>query len=184
MAAHPPSDAVLALLTEAIASAPSRCAYAEARHVATDTEAVLVRNGRVEEVDSDAVAGIGVRVRVGDGWGFAATREETAAGVERALARALAIAESQPTAPAGPLAHVEPARGHWQCPYEVDPLGGLPRRQARAAVRRRGRAARRRPAHRPQRRRVRKPAGPHDVRIDGRRRLHAAACRMQRGDRA
>jgi TldD protein len=122
MAEHPPSDGVLTLLTEAIARVPSRCAYAEARHVATDTEGVLVRNGRVEEVDSNAVAGIGVRVRVGGGWGFAATREETAAGIERALARALAIAESQPTAPAGPLAHVEPARGHWQCRYEVDPL--------------------------------------------------------------
>ena len=40
-----------------------------------------MRNGRVEEVDSDSVAGIGVRVRVGGGWGFAATREETRAGV-------------------------------------------------------------------------------------------------------
>ena len=118
----PTSDTVLQLLTDAISTAPSRCSYAEARHVATDSEAVLVRNGRVEEVDSDAVAGIGVRVRVGGGWGFAATREETRAGVERALARALAIAESQPTAPAGALAPVAPARGHWSCSFEQDPV--------------------------------------------------------------
>ncbi|MEY2515487.1 MAG: TldD protein, partial [bacterium] len=120
----PPKGAsgVLHLLTEAIAAAPSRCSYAEARHVATDSEDVLVRNGRVDHVDSDSVAGIGVRVRAGGGWGFAATREETAAAVEDALARALAIAESQPAAPAGPLTAVEPARGHWGCGSEHDPL--------------------------------------------------------------
>jgi TldD protein len=122
MADHAPSDGILHLLTEAIAAAPSRCSYAEARHVATDSEDVLVRNGRVDHVDSDSVAGIGVRVRAGGGWGFAATRELTAGAVEQALARALAIAESQPTAPAGPLAPVQPARGHWSCAYERDPL--------------------------------------------------------------
>jgi TldD protein len=125
MPAHASSNGaagILDLLTEALAAAPSRCSYGEARHVATDTEGVLVRNGRVAQVDSDMVAGIGVRVRVGGGWGFAATREDTSAGVQHALARALAIAESQPTAPAGPLAPVEPARGHWSCGYEQDPL--------------------------------------------------------------
>jgi len=116
------AEPILHLLTEAIAAAPSRCSYAEARHVATDADDVLVRNGRVDHVDSDSVAGVGVRVRVGGGWGFAATREETPAAVQAALARALAIAESQPTAPAGALAPVEPARGHWSCGYELDPL--------------------------------------------------------------
>ena len=41
---------------------------------------------------------------------------------KRALARALAIAESQPPAPAGPLAAVDPARGHWSCAHEIDPF--------------------------------------------------------------
>lgn len=118
---HDPSG-VLALLTEAIAAAPSRCSYAEARHVATASEGVLVRDGRVAQVDTDVVAGIGVRVRVGGGWGFAATREETASGIRDALARALAIAESQPVAPAGPLTPVTPAIGHWSCDFERDPL--------------------------------------------------------------
>ena len=117
-----PDSGILDLLTGALASAPSRASYAEARHVATDSEDVLVRNGRVAEIDNDSVAGIGVRVRVGGGWGFAATREETAAGVQDALARALAIAESQPAAPAGALAAVEPARGHWSCAFERDPF--------------------------------------------------------------
>jgi TldD protein len=113
---------VLDVLTELVARAPQRCAYAEARHVVTDSEGVLVRNGHVEQVEREASGGIGVRVRVGGGWGFAATREATLAAAEGALARALAIAESQPTAPAAPLAPVQPARGHWCCDSELDPF--------------------------------------------------------------
>jgi TldD protein len=119
---EPSPSGVLHLLTEALARAPKRCAYADARHVATDTEALLVRNGRVGQIESDAVAGVGVRVRVGGGWGFAATREETAAGVDDALARALAIAESQPAAPAGRLAPTVAASGHWSSGCRRDPF--------------------------------------------------------------
>lgn len=117
-----PSSGVLDLLTEAIASAPARCSYVEARHVATDTESQLVRNGHVGQVETDTVAGIGVRVRVGGGWGFAATREETAAGVEAALLQALAIAESQPATRGIALAAVDPARGHWAGVCAIDPF--------------------------------------------------------------
>ena len=113
---------MLDLLTSVLAHAPARCSYAEARHVATDEQALLVRNGAVDHVDSVSADGVGVRVRAGGGWGFAATREATRAGVQHALARALAIAESQPAAPAGPLAPADPARGHWACSYGRDPL--------------------------------------------------------------
>jgi TldD protein len=113
---------MLDLLTDLVARAPRRCAYADARHVMTDREHVLVRDGHAERVDGEAAGGIGVRVRAGGGWGFAATRDATLAGAERALARALAIAESQPAAPAGPLAPVEPARGHWSCDHVTDPF--------------------------------------------------------------
>jgi TldD protein len=113
---------MLDLLTEVLASAPARCSYAEARHVATDEEDLLVRNGRVDHVDSTSADGVGVRVRAGGGWGFAATREATRAGAQNALARALAIAESQPAAPAGPLVPVAPAHGHWSCDHERDPF--------------------------------------------------------------
>ena len=113
---------LLDLLTEVIAAAPSRCSYVDARHVVTDTEGVLVRNGRVAQIDSDTAGGVGVRVRVGGGWGFAATTDETSAGIEWALARALAIAESQPSAPEGALTRVEPARGYWSSGYERDPF--------------------------------------------------------------
>jgi len=43
---------MLDLLTEVIATAPARCSYAEARHVATDEEDLLVRNGGVDHIDA------------------------------------------------------------------------------------------------------------------------------------
>jgi TldD protein len=113
---------VLDLLTDVVDLASGRCAYAEARRVATEDERLLVRNGEVERVETDASDGIGVRVRVGGGWGFAATRDVSRAGARWALARALAVAESQPAAPAAPLAEAPPARGHWAGPAQEDPF--------------------------------------------------------------
>jgi TldD protein len=113
---------VLDLLTDLMGKAEDRCSYAEARWVALDGEELAVRHGQVDEVASSSSEGIGVRARVGGGWGFAATGELTAAAAEAALKEALAIAEAQPSAPATPLAPVEPAQGHWSSAWDVDPL--------------------------------------------------------------
>jgi TldD protein len=112
----------LDLVTELMATARGRAAYAEARFVERREEAVSVRSGEVDDYASSESDGIGVRVRVGGGWGFAATRDATTAGAEAALARALALAEAQPSGPATPLAPVEPASGHWASPHAVDPF--------------------------------------------------------------
>jgi TldD protein len=60
---------VLDLLVELMDSALGRAAHAEVRQVTREAEDVLVRNGRVERVDAEASDGLGVRVRVGGGWG-------------------------------------------------------------------------------------------------------------------
>jgi TldD protein len=113
---------ILDLLTGLMDTAQRRCAYAEARHVDRRDEALSVRAGRVDDIVASASEGIGVRVRVGGGWGFAATRDVSPAGAETALKRALAIAEAQPAGPATPLAPAEPAHGHWAAACEVDPF--------------------------------------------------------------
>src|SRR5512132_935676 len=105
-----------------MAAAEGRCAYADARWVATDGEDLAVVGGRIDDVAATGSEGIGVRARIGGGWGFAATRDLTRAGAEAALARALAIAEAQPARPARPLAPVPPARGHWSSAWELDPF--------------------------------------------------------------
>jgi TldD protein len=112
----------LDLLTELMATAEGRCSYAEARHVDRRAEALAVRAGDVDDFAASAAEGIGVRVRVGGSWGFAATRDVSKAGAQAALAQALAIARAQPAAPATPLVPVAPARGHWSSPHEIDPF--------------------------------------------------------------
>jgi TldD protein len=113
---------VLEEITGLMEAAAGRCDYADARWVARAHRLIVTVNGRVERLDADETEGVGVRVRAGGGWGFAGTSDLSRAGLDRALSRALAVAEAQPAAPASALAPVAPARGHWAGPCEVDPL--------------------------------------------------------------
>jgi len=110
------------LLIELTQAAAARCDYADARYVRSRSEALATRNGEIDEVERGESEGVGVRVRRGGGWGFAATRELTRAGLEDALQRALEVAEAQPGAPATPLAPEPPAHGRYDSPCERDPF--------------------------------------------------------------
>jgi TldD protein len=112
----------LDLLVELMAAAAGHGLVAEARHVVREHEDLAVRNGRVERAARTTSEGIGVRVRAGGAWGFAATRDVSPAGAETALARAIALAAAQPAAPARPRLDEPPARGTWRGPCEVDPF--------------------------------------------------------------
>src|SRR3954451_560228 len=103
-------------------SASGRADYADVRHVRSRAESLSTRNGAVEETEFATSEGVGVRVRVGGAWGFAATRELDRPALERALDQALAIAAAQPRAPAAPLAPEPPARGRWESEMEIDPF--------------------------------------------------------------
>src|SRR2546426_2364563 len=92
-------------------AAEGRAEYADARHVRSRAERVSVRNGEVDRIGRSEEEGIGVRVRVGGAWGFAATARADRAGAEAALGRALEVARSQPRAASVPLAPEPPARG-------------------------------------------------------------------------
>ena len=86
-------------------------------------EQLSTRNGRLDQLDSHESEGIGIRVRVGGAWGFAAVRGTERADAEEALARALAIAEAQPRVPnTVPLAPEPPARGEWSTDFARDPF--------------------------------------------------------------
>src|SRR4051812_29476057 len=96
--------------------------YADARHVCSLSECVATRNGDLDEVERTEEEGLGVRVRVGGAWGFAATRKLTREAAEAALRRAVAVARAQPAAPPGAIAPEEPARGSWRSAAERDPF--------------------------------------------------------------
>ena len=164
---------MLELLTDLMNDAEGRCAYAEARHVDVRSEAIAVLNGRIDAIDSSASEGIGVRVQVGGGWGFAATRDVTRAGAQAALARALAVAESQPATAARPLAPVAPALGHWASPYELDPFAVALEDKLELLFAVEARAAHRRRAPRAHGRHLPRVARAQGLRLDRGRGLHA-----------
>jgi len=113
---------VLDLLRDIVDLADGACSYAEARHEERVSEEITVRNGAVEQADSGTSEGIGIRVRVGGAWGFAATRDVSREGAREALSRALDVARSQPAVDAVPLTHAAPAQGHWASPCAIDPF--------------------------------------------------------------
>jgi len=110
------------LLENLMDSARPRADYADVRFVCAAQEHIATRNGSLDSAERSDEEGLGVRVRVGGGWGFAATRRTDRAGGEEALARALAIASAQPRAEAGPLATQAPSRGDWTSSAEEDPF--------------------------------------------------------------
>jgi TldD protein len=111
------------VLQSIVDSAKSHSDYADARHVHKRTEAVETRNGAVDRVARAEDEGIGIRVRIGGAWGFAATHGSTREAAEEALGRAIASARAQPAAPSTDLVPVEPARGDHRAPADgTDPF--------------------------------------------------------------
>ena len=110
------------LLSGLMDAAALRCDYADARHVRSLSESLHTRNGHIHELERHESEGAGVRVRRGAGWGFAATRELTQAGLEQALDRALAVAEANPSAPTRPLTEEPRATGRHESRCERDPF--------------------------------------------------------------
>jgi TldD protein len=104
-------------------AAGRRAEYADARFVRTQSERLSTRNGVVDQVESDDSEGIGVRVRVGGSWGFAAVRGTEKAAAEAALERALAVAAAQPQSSGTALAEEPPSVGRYESPAERDPFG-------------------------------------------------------------
>ena len=110
------------LLLDVIDAAGRRASYADARHVVLKQQSVSLRNGELSRLDARDEEGLGVRVRIGGRWGFAAARGSERAAAEGALERALEVAEAQPPAPEAPLAEEPPATGSYSSLVEIDPF--------------------------------------------------------------
>jgi TldD protein len=110
------------LLQNLMDSASRRAEYADARFVRTRAERLSTRNGGLDRLDSHESEGIGVRVRIGGAWGFAAARGTSRRDAEAALDRALALGAAQPAANGAALAPEPAARGSWESPVGRDPF--------------------------------------------------------------
>jgi TldD protein len=110
------------LLSGLMDAAAANGAYADARFVRSRSEHIATRNGEIDGMHHDESEGIGVRVRVGGAWGFAATGRTDRASAEAALERALAVARAQPAAQPSPLAPEPPAKGEHRGGDGTDPF--------------------------------------------------------------
>jgi TldD protein len=110
------------VLSKLMDSAAGHADYADVRHVRLRHEAIAMRNGELDELDSHEEEGFGVRVRVGGRWGFAAMAGSNPAAAEEGLTRALAIAKAQPVAQSPRLASEQPVEGSYASPAEIDPF--------------------------------------------------------------
>jgi TldD protein len=110
-------DDVLASL-----AAPS-LRYADIRYTATHQQHVKVRNGEVDHLASTIDRAIGVRVLVGNGWGFAASSEVDEASIRLTARRALEVAAASNLASTQQvrLSDVDPYVATWATGYKIDP---------------------------------------------------------------
>jgi len=98
--------------------------YADARIVDSSREEIQVASGRVEAVERADSFGLGVRVLVDGAWGFSASREVTNDEAVRVARQAVGIAKASAMVAGAPvqLSPLEPARGTWTGPCEIDPF--------------------------------------------------------------
>ncbi|HEY2092619.1 MAG TPA: TldD/PmbA family protein [Thermoanaerobaculia bacterium] len=97
--------------------------YADIRHTATHQQHVKVRNGEVDHLSSTVDRAIGVRVLVGNGWGFAASSDTSEASLRETAKRALEVAAASNIASTQQisLSEIEPHVATWASHYEIDP---------------------------------------------------------------
>jgi TldD protein len=97
--------------------------YADIRYTATHQQHVKVRNGEVDDLSSTVDRAVGVRVLVGNGWGFAATSDLREGALLRTARRALEVAAASNIASTQivTLSELRPHVASWSSPYEIDP---------------------------------------------------------------
>jgi TldD protein len=97
--------------------------YADIRWTATQEQNVRVRNGEVESLSSTIDRAIGVRVLVGDGWGFAASNDASEESLKKTARRAVEVAAASNIASTHrvTLSEIEPHVATWASTYETDP---------------------------------------------------------------
>lgn len=111
--------------TRAIDTASTQGArYADVRIVTSRDESIGVKDGRVEGLGGTESAGFGVRVLVGDAWGFASSAIITASEVDRVTALAVKTAKASAMVPGKPVDLGPPvtSTGRYTTPVRIDPF--------------------------------------------------------------
>jgi TldD protein len=98
--------------------------YADVRLIETEDRNVSTKNGKIGQASSSVSQGLGIRVLDRGSWGFAATDDLSAGGIESAaalaveIARASALAKKHDVA----LAPEQKYEVEWTSPIRIDPF--------------------------------------------------------------
>ena len=97
--------------------------YADIRYTETDQQDVRIRNGEVDHLTSTIDRAVGIRVLVGNGWGFAATSDVGEPSIRKTARRAMEVAAASNIATTDNvrLSEVEPVVATWRSEYRIDP---------------------------------------------------------------
>lgn len=98
--------------------------YADLREVNSNQENILVRNGEVENLTKDTGSGFGVRVLIGNCWGFSSSYVTTQDEMKKVCDQAMQIAkDSRPTVDGEVKLAEEPSYvDEFKSKYEEDPF--------------------------------------------------------------
>jgi TldD protein len=98
--------------------------YADIRVVHATDQSLSVKNGVVDGLSSSESLGFGVRVLVDGAWGFASSRELTAAEVDKVTDLAVKIAKASALVRGDPVRLGPPvtSRGAYTTPIQIDPF--------------------------------------------------------------
>lgn len=116
-----PDRALLEEILESLRNDALR--YADIRYTATHQQHVKVRNGEVDQLSSTVDRAVGVRVLVGNGWGFAASSDVSPESLRRAAKRALEVAAASNLAATSEitLSEVAPHVASVHSEFKIDP---------------------------------------------------------------
>jgi TldD protein len=98
--------------------------YADVRIITSRNQSISVKDGKVEGLGDFESLGFGVRVLVGNAWGFASSADLTAAEVDRVTALAIETAKASAMVPGKPIDLGAPvtSRGRYVTPVRIDPF--------------------------------------------------------------
>ena len=98
--------------------------YADVRLLHTLEQSLAVKNGALEGITSSESLGFGVRVLVGQAWGFAASRVLASAEVDHVADLAVQIARASALVPGATVDLGAPvaSRGRYATPVQIDPF--------------------------------------------------------------
>src|SRR2546423_12543563 len=98
--------------------------YADIRILDRREQMVSVKNGNVDGIGNKDSQGFGIRVLVGNSWGFASSAYVTRSEIESVTALAVKIAKASALVPGEPVELGSPMTsiGKYTTPIEVDPF--------------------------------------------------------------